>query len=162
MERRQCRCPMNRTITNKIKKGEMEKSKDIEQGNKLIAEFMGCYGSTVYWGGEPFLRWGFKDTHITSRWPVNCFEVETPYHSSWSLLMAVVEKIENDCLATVNISMKTCIIKCNDDMGNKVARFTLSKIEAVWKCVIAYIEWYKIFHPDSVNNTNSKEGSNHE
>lgn len=64
-----------------------------EEGNKIIAEFMGCYKNTVYWGNIPTEVWGFKDTHITERWHESNFNNNTPYHSSWDWLMPVVEKI---------------------------------------------------------------------
>lgn len=65
----------------------------IAEGNKLIAEFMGCYGSTLWAGGQEVYRYGFKDTHITERWNESEFATITPYHTSWDWLIPVVEKI---------------------------------------------------------------------
>jgi len=67
-------------------------TEEIIEGNKLIAEFMGCYGDTHYVGGEEVYRYGFKNTHITERWHENYFDNRTPYHSSWDWLMTAVEK----------------------------------------------------------------------
>lgn len=117
-------------------------NEEILTGNKLIAEFMGCYGDTIYAGNEPVYRYGFKDTHITDRWNENSFTERTPYHSSWDWLMPAIEKIEmlghkcytdtDDCLIDMNKNTVTIINSCKDN----------GKIIAVYKSVIQFIQWY--------------------
>lgn len=72
---------------------KQQSSVDVLTGNKLIAEFMGCYGVTHWAGGEEVYRWGFKNTHITERWHESDFIDQTPYHSSWDWLKPVIDKL---------------------------------------------------------------------
>jgi len=68
-------------------KKRLTPEEEINEGNKLVAAFMGCYGDTHWAGGTEVYRYGFKDTHITDRWHESKFIDETPYHSSWDWLM---------------------------------------------------------------------------
>jgi hypothetical protein len=65
---------------------------EIVEGNRIIAEFMGCHKYTFWVGGEQVDRYGFKETHITERWHEGRFDTETPYHLSWDWLMPVWNK----------------------------------------------------------------------
>lgn len=111
----------------------MEDSKII-QGNKLIAEFMGVKM------GEPYM-WRIGST-------VPLTEEHLAYHESWDWLMPVVEKIETTeihglATASVCIEDTECEIK---DYGTDSSSFAYeegdTKIEAVWKACVAFIEWY--------------------
>jgi hypothetical protein len=92
--------------------------KEIEQGNKLIAKFMGLKIGDAWqvWNGHADYS---KDAD---------FE----YHSSWDWLMPVVEKIFKET---------------NDDVMsfNGLVLFEYgicASIEDVWKGVIQFIQWY--------------------
>lgn len=109
----------------------------IEEGNKLIAEFMGCYKETVYWNSVPTEVWGFKNTHITDRWLDGCFGEQTPYNNNWNLLMPVIKKI-NDCRTLVDGSAIPVLMK-----SGLVKRELLRlEIEAVWLAVVEFIQWH--------------------
>jgi hypothetical protein len=133
---------------------------EIEEGNKLIAEFMGCRESTVYWGGEPFQRWGFADTDIADKWPENCFSVETKYHTSWDWLMPVVEKIgllpypkdkgwKDEDYKDYSAYPYPRTFGMRNTEGKYMVRLNASPlfeadtlIEATWLAVIDFIQWY--------------------
>lgn len=113
---------------------------EILEGNKLIAEFMGCYGSIHYCGNEEIYAYGFKDTHITERWIESKFNNRTPYHESWDWLMPVVEKIEslkNSDDYEIDIFGNCC------DIGGRFEAVGETKIAAVYIAVIEFIKWHK-------------------
>lgn len=128
---------------------------EIIEGNKAIAEFMGCYGSTFWAGGEEVYRYGFKDTHITERWDESKFETETPYHSSWDWLMPVVEKIakivyeegfEDGGKKVFDTAYPRTFGMIDDETGHfmvRINRCQLFKaptlIEAAWLAVVYFI-----------------------
>jgi hypothetical protein len=119
-----------------------------EEGNKLIAYFMGHKESRdKYYGGMtddkgdntfPCLVApdGKKITHVY-------------YHSSWDWLMPVVEKInataipDNKFPASVHIYRST--VHVNDDY-NIIIETTATRegglILAVYQAVVQFIEWY--------------------
>ena len=117
-------------------------SKEIIEGNKLIAEFMGCYGDAHFAGGEQVYRYGFKDTHITERWHESEFLDKTPYHSSWDWLMPVVKKIKDLAMdrdlefneALVHKEAKSRFTPIANECGNV-------NIENVHYCVIKFVTW---------------------
>lgn len=118
------------------------------EGNKLIAEFMGCYGDTHWSGGESVFRYGFKDTHITERWHESQFDEMTPYHSSWDWLMPVVEKIE-DLGYSVFIQNDVCWIKVGR-AGMKmplISELGENKISATFAAITQFIQWYNTQTP---------------
>ena len=107
-------------------------SKEIIEGNKLICEFMGLVG----WNekGDPN-EYGY-------------------YHSQWGMLMPVVEKIEqlptstwvkiygDKKLGECEISDENCDHDSNGFWQPRASVQKISKIEAVWTCVIKFITWY--------------------
>ena len=100
-----------------------------EQGNKLIAEFM---GGTLDSPGSPYYYFLEKGK----------YETELKYHSSWDWLMPVVEKIE-----TLNNSCTLVIIedeRCHIDTQNgfELDSVGCTKIEATYNAVVRFIEWY--------------------
>lgn len=106
-------------------------SKDIIEENKLIAEFMGW----TKVGNRFEMSW------TEGEWLRNksIKETEFNYHNNWSLLMPVVEKIEaieNSDLYEVDIFGKCC------DIGGKIETASNSKIEATWRAIIQFIQWY--------------------
>jgi len=92
-----------------------------KEGNKLIGDFMGK---------------DFKD-------PLNYM-----YNKSWDWLMPVVEKIEDFEIdeikaVAVDIESNECEIKDYRQFNLSFAYYEgETKIEAVWQCVIQFIQWY--------------------
>ena len=111
----------------------------IDEGNKLIAVFMGgtldSSESKYYY----FLSEGR-------------YKMELKYDSDWNELMNVVSKIEKtwrgEDLFCVKIAFNTCIITQERLMDKPIVRaestnrIDRTKIEAVWSAVVAFIEWY--------------------
>ncbi len=120
-------------------------SKEIIEGNKLIAEFM---GKTLY-DDKPFM-------------PISMRTDGLEYDSSWSWLMPVVEKISDyhypnyfsscpqgherepyeDCAFPRTFGMR-------DKEGNFMVRLNANQlfsastlIEATWLAVVDFITWY--------------------
>lgn len=95
----------------------MEK-KEIIEGNRLIAEFMG-------------LRIGVDKYSYRVGATEPLHEKHLDYHKSWDWLIPVVEKIGN-------LSKK----KNKQLWGNIVFALRLVKKEEIYKEVIEYIKWY--------------------
>lgn len=96
---------------------------NIDEGNKIIAEFMNEQDG-VFVG---------LDEKFNDR-----FE-SIPYHASWNWLMPVVEKIEgikNSDDYEVDIFSNCC------DIGGKFEATGKTKIEATWRACIQFIQWY--------------------
>lgn len=115
------------------------KNKEIIDGNKLIAEFMG-WQKSIY---ENLPDRMYKDNYSIGK-PINQFE----YNSSWDSLMPVVEKIEtinryNEYYPDMVTIWKNCC-KINDgNNGNELfCNYATTKIEAVYRTVIEFIKWY--------------------
>ena len=108
--------------------------KTIEEGNKLIAEFVGAKNdlSDIYYLPE-FAH--YFNSYGQIEWS-DCFRLnELKYYTSWDWLMPVVEKIEK---TTAFVNIKGCLV----NVSNIVDVSAPSKIEAVWIAVVEFIEWY--------------------
>ena len=101
-----------------------------DEGNKLIAEFMGGVFETEeqpipYWeniyGGGPYPK-----------------TEDLLYHASWEWLMPVVEKIENSTDTTFDIENDN--VHISGDF--KLSVFEHTKLESVYTAVIRFIQWY--------------------
>jgi len=92
------------------------KDKEIEEGNKVIAEF---------WFNESELNEGQQYT----------------FHENWNALMPVVEKIE-EMNNTVRIQDVVCDISIIG--GNSISywRKESPKILNTWKAVVEFIKWH--------------------
>lgn len=117
----------------------------IEEGNKLIAEFMGAKlncesGLEVNFHMNEFgYKIGNGDETFNS----------LKFHKSWDWLIPVVEKIENTELsniknntALVNICLVGCSIKFNNKERLPILTNADNKLKAVYKAVVAFINWY--------------------
>lgn len=120
--------------------------KTIEEGNILIAEFLGCYKypensfdnvwSYEIYGHLDFVDDGEYEKHYY-------LPSEMKFHSSWDWLMPVVEKIEG-------LGYDTEIVYRPDDGGhcfyiNDSPIFSSQmggKKEATYTVVVDFIEWY--------------------
>jgi len=120
----------------------MTEDKEIREGNRLIAKFE-------------------KSTAIHS--PHLLLDEYIKYHSSWSWLMSVVEKIASTPSISITIESFTvengdrpvglCEIKRTFWMGSGIVNTEqivykkeflekLSMIQIIWECVIQFIKWY--------------------
>lgn len=131
-------------------------TKEIQENNKLIAEFMGVQNGTIK----------ISDTHKIYAGQMNGME-EYSFHRMWSMLMPVVEKIEaivwindpedDNRLLTwgehpfaVTIEASGCKIKVDADKTvnpfnwhyptnkNKIH----TKLDATHSAVVEFIKWY--------------------
>lgn len=111
--------------------------KNIVENNKLIAEFLGYsqphpdYPNTTYWYK--------KDCQ-----PITILL----FHSDWSWLMRVVDKIEgfedeNRC-AKYNIKIEQCFVEIieNHTSDTIISTDANSKLEAVHNACVEFIQWY--------------------
>ena len=113
-------------------------TKEQIEWNKLIAEFVGLPCPPVY-DETPFgpgVSYGYYSVE------------ELKYHSSWDWIMQVVEKIETDGSQEtghneIHITENTCEIFRMSYVKPQFKNFdNKSKINAVWKTVVQYIQWY--------------------
>lgn len=108
----------------------------LQEGNKLIAEFM---------------EWSeFPGNMLKEKLGVAPKRIEDlKFHSSWDWLMPVVEKIESIelpriCFYEVLIANEYCAIKVKSEQDfffvSTEARESRNKIDAVWQTVIKFIQ----------------------
>ena len=89
--------------------------KEIEEGNKLIREFMDHGGMSVRF----------------------------QYDRDWQHLMSVVEKIESMKATSVHIQNNLCEIKPGFFRPKFfIQHLKETKIDSVWNCVVDFINWY--------------------
>lgn len=111
--------------------------KTIEEKNRIIAEFMGVEFTKI---GERFMA------SPTPNEVGSCWEEQLKYHTSWDWLMPVVEKIESvrnedGYHLIVCIEGTVCKIQ-NEDGSIIVDADDVSKMAAIYKAVVQFIEWY--------------------
>lgn len=159
---------------NKAKNNKMEEINKIvkEFGNKLIAEFMGYEKVTVgYFGSEDETEWQCENEEWMDKnelesvgdYGVNIKDNkwfmwdDIKYDSSWDWLMPVLIKIEQefDVVTSIqinkykNVGHKEIFGECNICLfagmdKNIVITDASLKIEAVWKAIVEFIEWYNL------------------
>jgi hypothetical protein len=119
------------------------KTKEILEGNKLIAEFMEL----------EFISTCFVLINSSQR----IHKRNLKYNSSWDWLMPVVEKIAkiNGCHVLMNpseLAQKTAWVSIEGNKTNSSKKqFHLHKkklIDATYECIVLFIKWY--------NETNNK------
>lgn len=112
---------------------------DIIKGNKAIHEFMG---------------WKWFDKRFPRNHGIGAPEVfegtndiiiqKAKYHSSWDLLMPVVEKIESGGNYQVEIDLFSCYImetkSLIDNSEILIESHEGKKIDAVWQAVVEFIK----------------------
>jgi len=129
----------------------------IEEGNKLIASFM---GATIElkegrWHGNHWSPYRGLSNHASANnkdFIEHHIHFDSSYHESWDWLMPVVEKIEgiNEPIAnfvrySVETSNNNCYVYLLLDWDIPIIitkQQGKSKIEAVWHCCIKFIEYY--------------------
>jgi hypothetical protein len=112
--------------------------KEIIEGNKLIAEFMG-----FEFGGVAFLT-PHKKILANGDESSLYFPEDLKFHSSWDWLIPVVEKIEKEGFifyikeneSSIENHWDNALIK---SFGDYVAP---TKIQACYMAVINFIKWY--------------------
>lgn len=123
------------TTIKTLKNNCMDNQLSVEEGNKLIAEFM-----------------GMEEVMSTAKWKQYGL-----YHSSWDWLMPVIEKIEylnTEFIERVWVSIngRDCgmwtyfdvseILRSKGETGNYKTKHTAeTKIKAVWLAVVEFITW---------------------
>jgi hypothetical protein len=72
-------------------------------------------------------------------------DVNLNYNVSWDWLMTVVDKIEGELPydSVITIEYHDCIIPCIKDVFDIVVTAANSKLEAVYRAVVMYVEWRK-------------------
>ena len=111
---------------------------EYNEGNKLIAEFMGLEKNDFgYWVNKDYL-FGAQ---------LKLFDFELKFHSSWDWLMPVVEKIEKDMDMWIRIERDYIFVcRFNDYSGIISSSNTFThnkgKIYGVWLAVVEFIKWY--------------------
>lgn len=104
------------------------KHQEITDGNRLISQFM---GSTIEIQQEDV-----KDI------PLAFLKLEDmKFHLAWKWLMPVVINIEEDLGYSVRIEQRTCRVTVDDDTSFESEAET--KMEAVWRAVVDFLEWKK-------------------
>ena len=123
----------------------------IEEGNKLIAEFM---GGTVLPSG---ICKGYTKISIPD-WAFRLYNFDTlkiggyDYHSSWDWLMPVVERIgHNNFDISIHLYIETnngkkynvrsCLIEDSYKGEIELRNSEELTITATWKTVIQFIQW---------------------
>ena len=107
---------------------------EILKANQLIATFM---GGKYREDGDYF---------IPCHCIVNITTIElgkgriTEYHKSWSWLMTVVEKIEEEY--DIQIDGDVCTVYCSQNSIKEIIIVGDSKIDATYKAVVEFIKWY--------------------
>lgn len=117
--------------------------KEIIEGNKLIAGFMGIKKDNF---GDFY---NFKSKRsIQSYLPL-----KMKYHTSWDWLMLIVEKINNTRLGEqhfdVIIYKGDCHINNSFEIifEQSVMKQGETLIGCVWKSVVSFIQWYNTSNP---------------
>lgn len=128
--------------------------KEIEEGNTLIAKFMGKETTpypfdtkrenTQHWNSPV---WTFEETGIG--------RYKNPYdpHLEWGRLMPVIEKIGASDFCSYSINSTQCIIRYEERdatglrivNGKEVSIYNNDKkktLETVWLAVVEFIKWY--------------------
>jgi len=115
--------------------------KEILEGNKLMAEFMGAE-----WKKDDYGDFGYFFPDYSHR---PTAETALKYHTSWDWIMPVVEKIGTKPICfNVNINTFDGCGIYDDNYKRTAQGVTMSGgingtlIQSTWKCVVQFINWY--------------------
>jgi hypothetical protein len=119
------------------------KEQEVIINNRLIADFI---LPSIEWkdSRKGKIRLYAKPRHNTP----HCQDYELDYDSNWNWLMAVVEKIEDECLMNVIIENSAVTIegRCiNGAFYSKQTSWQIqygTKIDMTNKAVVEFIKWY--------------------
>jgi len=123
-------------------------TKEIIEGNKLIAKFMGFIGMTL----EEYANFEEQGENDNVYW-IDYALYSDNYNSSWSRLMPVAEKIFRtkigDGIEYIEYSYARTFGMLNREDGQIMVRFEGGQLqqsdtllEATYKAVINFIQWY--------------------
>lgn len=122
--------------------------KEREEGNALIAEFMGLvalkkpYLGAFTTNGSNEIEPSFS-VFINDKMVDECWYVYPEFHSSWDWLMPVVEKIHSDTDFLVTIYYRSCkVFPMNRGVEMDILIKEKPTIEAVWTAVVEFIKWH--------------------
>ena len=123
-------------------------NKEIIEGNKLIAEFMGVKNVREYElnSKHKCLVISDDDGFIDYVEGINFLS----YNDSWNRLMPVVEKIENTgCVVEISYSLvcmcRICVIGKKHEKSFNITNDNnggLNPIISIWRSVVEFIKWY--------------------
>lgn len=119
--------------------------KEILEGNKLIAEFMGFKRKEDLQGFATFKNWTIE--------PFGYFNDEgLKYHSYWDWLMPVVEKVrDSNCMISIRFNRQlntaNTTIACFENKWHKDISISGVGIESTYKAVVGFIEWHNSLLP---------------
>lgn len=109
--------------------------KEIIEGNKLIAEFMGItwHGNNTVSGYPSVIPFDMGVTTIET----------TKFHSSWDWLMPVVEKIHAQTDIWVTIMYHSCKIHwMTQGIHEPILFEEMPTIDAVYNTILSFLTWY--------------------
>ena len=119
---------------------------NIIENNKLIAEFMGFVADKSF---EVKLVDGINTSYYYYKDDVMYLPEVMAYHSDWSWLMEVVEKIESlDCVIDFKITIEyvEIIARIGKGIVFKNCIFNIdyctTKREAIYNACVEFIKWY--------------------
>lgn len=121
-------------------------NKEITDGNKLIAEFMGWKENESGYYPHPQYEYNYKGEIIESS--MGNYKGDKPLymlHKSWDWLIPVIEKIESLAFQVVMTKpiagWSICTIK-SEKLNYTEEQAASVKINSVHKAVINFIKWY--------------------
>lgn len=127
--------------------------KEVSEGNKLIAEFMGGEFET----NLPFTytKSGWVNTPANSSRQI-AQDYDLKYHSDFNWLMPVVEKIEKlkfeiHIYSHYNWKEPNRVVICDWRDNIIINNSSDHKIEGLFKSIIEFIKWYNIKQSCSKN-----------
>jgi hypothetical protein len=109
--------------------------KNIEENNRLIAEFVGMQKTDIGWYDyEEILNNSFSNTFDELR-----------FHDDWNWLMKCVEKIEEieDYRFDFEIRQSLVEVYDKDEHTEVLQEQGDEKMEVTYWCVVEFIKWYK-------------------
>ncbi len=111
---------------------------NTQEGNKLIAEFMGAFPVDI---GDKEGWWYLTNGLFPHGYDRIMFRA-IKYHSDWNWLMEVVEKVESVYDSTFVVEITDCICEITglDDLS--IYRAGNDKKEVVYSACLHFIQWY--------------------